>query len=871
MDSLTAGFDADTARMQKASSELQAAHLTLVPQSSSSALAIQMGLRGAIPTGTEHTYPLTITIPAQSDAFDSAIAMASCEKVFKRLRTGWVESSSNGMLQAYAGVTLSTPEAYQQLISSLPAVTATQSSVPLAQLTFGNAVIVAPTAGFALADGDRGRLTPLSPQELLGVGVVLDVASDTRTALVRGYDTREHDDQTNGIRDRFNRRTTSLEMRQWALDAGWQETSSGATSHDYRRDNLIARLPHGLSTFLQLDADSGKLTEVLRPFDLYAKAQAKARAKPEETAEELATRLVEEGHVTTKTELFAARGRAVQVNRNQPTLAVITQFADSIKSAVLNTDGGMPLAFATQTDGVVEGIISVAPSGSVRRWNERNGTGLLIAAAQLVRTREGKNGPSVEYDHSVPPSIVSGTLEALQGPGMLPPVEHVATEPVLTPEGRIARHPGYNRAAKAVITMPHRDRSRWLRDYVVPDNPSKQDAQAAYDFLRTELLESFPFATPVDQARAFAYLLTCVGRPLLNGSIGFLATAPDRGSGKSYLLMIGRLLAQGHVHATSYKVGGWADDETQKALVSLILSGGRFFHCDEVPRGAEVKGTTLTGALSAVDGEVKHRILQGNDMATLKNVIITAAGNQVELGGDTNRRFLTIRIQRPPAGTASDQTVYRHPNLYAYVLKNRPQLLAAAHTVLLHGLQNKATQRVIPGMKFSHNWAGQILGAMSHLTHSNGRELAEFALTGWDAEVAEQDDLGTEWGELLAAIWKHSSGHPRPAAELFKISKIGAEDERPLLPSELAFTGGTETQIAVKWGNELRKILNTSVPFEGVTYRMTVPNRAEKSKKSKQYVVEAFDASGRALIPGRPIAPPEPNATVAPPETHEVS
>ena len=826
-------------------------------------LGLRLGKIGRADNGDgTFSYPLVLTLPAgkgrNGDAVTDAITRSSVEKLFEQITGGWTDTTPGGSTQHYIAVNASDNAEFETLVRSLAARVANYDGVDIARLDFAKYLPISPTAtpegSYNLSGGERGRLTLLTAAELHGVSVVLDELADTRDKLARGwYDIREHDQRTNAVRDRFNRQTLAVDAMRNLREAGWEQTSSTGEVADFQRGASIGQLVLGPRVFIVTDTPDATLAStaaVYRPFDVLA---AFPQDAAQDTPEKLAAWLVDEGHVAAELDIFTARGERPQIEENQQYPVIVGAFADALRSARSRTDAEMPLVFSKTVEGEPDGIISVTPSGRVRRWDDKTATSLLLAAAQPAHVTQTKKGPSVSYRHSILSSIVQGVLMTVDSPGILPPVEYVRSEPMLTKNGKVAQHPGYDRGAKAVIAIPHRERARWAREYEVPDKPTLGQAQAAYDYLDLELLSDFAHETTVDRARHGAYLLTCVGRSLTNGSIAFLANARDRGTGKSLSLLIGRLLAQGHPSSVGFRVGGWADEETSKQLAGLLLAGGTFFHCDEVARGSKITGLTIMELVTAIDGEKAIRLLGGQDTIKQSGVILTLAGNAVELGGDANRRYFQINLAWSGGGSPISRTGFRHSNLVAFINQNRPKLLAAAHTILLYGLQNKPAWEV-PGMGFTHDWAEKILGAMSHLTGSDGRDLATTALDGWEKEVAEADEIGEYWGELMAALWARHGDRPVTVAELRSTGTLPPAKGQPkpqLPPSLLGFSLDAEIVQNRKWAAELKTIRGTTIPHEGIFYRLEATDRKSKSKKSLTYFMSAYTAEGTKLISGR--------------------
>jgi len=236
-------------------------------------------------------------------------------------------------------------------------------------------------------------------------------------------------------------------------------------------------------------------------------------------------------------------------------------------------------------------------------------------------------------------------------------------------------------------------------------------------------------------------------------------------------------------------------------------------------------------------------------------VVVTMAGNLVEPGGDFNRRLLTIRLGNATGVAPVARTGFKHSDLVGWVSANRPRLLGALHTIMLHGLQN-APAHPVSGMAFSFDWAPKVLGALSHLTDDDDRSMAEVAIDGWLTEVAETDELGEQWGDLLLYLWWNAMGAPVTIQRMRELLAVATPGERPELPGDLLVpTGESDAAVGRKWAGALKKVIGTIVPFEGVNLRIEAEKRDGASKKSLRYTLAAFDPkSGSRLIPGRGIA-----------------
>jgi hypothetical protein len=805
-------------------------------------LPVRLGIKGKTLSGAGAVYPLVLELPTKGnpsfgDVLTDAVTQASCEPLLKKLNRGWSEGVATETASYWLGVKCASDAHFVALVKSLPSRTAIRGSKTFSSLTFGKSANLRP-----VLSGTQGKLTSVTPWELLGLGVIIDIMSDAADRWASGYDVRSHTPHTNTVRDQFNRATTISEMSRSLTELGWLEGAEDGPVTQYHRGDEQAELIRDICVFVMNPGTEVPTT--LRAFDLIA-----LDPEHEGNPDIAAAWLVTEGHVPPVIESLVAGGKRREIEMNQDSGVVVKAFSEAVRDARSASDATLPLAFSMQaTSGVHQAIVSYMPSGTVRVWNESNAGTLLLAAAQPIFRSETKKGPKTTYSARIDANLVRAVLANLENPGVLSPVEHVSTGPILTASGRIASIPGYDRKARALVVIPHRERAKWTA-YSVPDNPTRAEAQAAYEFLNLELMNDLPYATDGDRARHMLYILTAVGRPITTGSVGFLATASDAGTGKSLSLLVGRVIAQGHPGCTDFKATAEADSENEKRLSALISEKNRFFHADEVVRGTGVNGEVITKLTTATDGEFAVRKLGVSTTLPASGVIVTACGNRVHLKGDTSRRFLPIRYAYSGPGSVLSRTGFRHPSLLEYVVGARPLLVAAVHTILLHGIQ-AGPSRIIPGLGFSHDWAARIVGAASHLTTEDGKEVGLLALEGWLESVDASSTLADDWSEFLVYAWRQLKGTAVDAAALRAMTTTGNANSLPILPpalSSLRFDSDRSSNR--EWGRTLATILGSSIPVAGGYFRIDTLPQSEKSNRVARWRITGWDKAGNELDP----------------------
>jgi hypothetical protein len=251
------------------------------------------------------------------------------------------------------------------------------------------------------------------------------------------------------------------------------------------------------------------------------------------------------------------------------------------------------------------------------------------------------------------------------------PLVAVAEAPCLRPDGSVLQTSGYDEAT-GFLYIPN---SHYP---AVEDRPTRDDAVHARD----ELLEAccdFPFAAEEHRAAWLALVLTLFARPAIEGCIPLFAIdATTRGTGKGRLADVAASIATGRDATKTAQPSD--DDEMRKRITTLIIEGEVVTVLDNLSR--PLGDPALDAALTATTW--KDRALGRTASVSARNTLVwIATGNNIELGGDTARRTLHIRLESPlenPEDRAEHE--FRHPDLLGWVRRERPRLVRAAVTLL---------------------------------------------------------------------------------------------------------------------------------------------------------------------------------------------
>jgi len=521
----------------------------------------------------------------------------------------------------------------------------------------------------------------------------------------------------------------------------------------------------------------------------------------------------------------------------------------SVAALASATRGGQRFIYRkVSADGRATALVTTEPDGTTRMWTQNDAAALMMVVVQPAK--KGMVAPDGtfmgDYLAAVPPALAQAVYEtALYSPA-IPAVRHIASAPVLLPDGRIASQPGYNAAEEVLINIPHSQRADWGR-YSVPEKPTLAEAQAALDFVLAELLPDFPFESDEDRAVALAWFATCASRNLYGACPMFGFDAPERGTGKTLLAMLGFILSQGHDRAAEIDYKRSKDDEIKKQLVALALEGGTHAHVDEVKIGERVDSLTLTSLTTRAS--LPLRILGGNQMMPVEGKIVSFCGNNLQVGGDLGRRVLKTRLRFMGKHAASQRTGFRHADVRAWASEHRPEILAALHTVLAYGLQNRIKPNAVLGSY--EGWTSVVLAGLEDVT-LNGESVTALAMRSQLALSREQDEMAEEWGELLAYIRglmdaeeeRQGVAHSwMKMADIYKMVNHTTGTTPPTFPEvlQVAMAANTETGRVKAWTRHFQSVKEAPMVWGDRAFRILV---SKDTKNRAVFRVEEIEGWG---------------------------
>ena len=313
------------------------------------------------------------------------------------------------------------------------------------------------------------------------------------------------------------------------------------------------------------------------------------------------------------------------------------------------------LAKAKTSDGsVIEvpGIVNVTipmlgrALGSVAEWEKVKADGEIV---------------SID-----PPKEVVEQIASMFGEWPFPPLTGVIGTPTMRPDGTILHTIGYDSVTGLVLMGPPRMPP-------VHHSPTYDQAYECRDTL-LHLLSEFPFADEVSRSVALSMILTAVLRGALLPAVPMhVATAPQPGTGKSYLLDIASVIATGERCPVIAMAPN--PEETEKRLIGAALSGQPIIALDNVSE--MMSGDFLM--------QVTERpLLQIRPLGTSQPIRIAntftvfANGNNISAPADLVRRTIVSRLDANMENPEDREFSF---NPVKMVMADRGKYIAACLTI----------------------------------------------------------------------------------------------------------------------------------------------------------------------------------------------
>lgn len=357
-------------------------------------------------------------------------------------------------------------------------------------------------------------------------------------------------------------------------------------------------------------------------------------------------------------------GIEVNVARMKPTIRVMAGELHRVVDAAERELAQSRRHF--QRGGLIVTIVT-DPGTRETRVQEISQSGLVRALAG-VATWERYDARSEDWARTDPPPRHSTILFDSPNYPHLPVLTGLTRQPYLRPDGSLMTAAGYDAATGMFGVFD-------ARDFEVPPQPTRIEAEAALALLLDSLAE-FSFAAPTDQTAALAALLTACVRPSLNLAPMFHVRAHMPGSGKSYLCeLITAFATPQRGTPTTFPAD---DEECRKLLLAELLRAPAVIEFDNLTGDLVAHKSLCTSLTSEF---ISGRILGVSKTATVSTrTLFLSSGNNVDPVQDMTRRCISIHLD--PSCEIPASRSFRRPDLIRDVLRERGRYVSAALTII---------------------------------------------------------------------------------------------------------------------------------------------------------------------------------------------
>lgn len=342
---------------------------------------------------------------------------------------------------------------------------------------------------------------------------------------------------------------------------------------------------------------------------------------------------------------------------------------------------------------------------------------------------------------------------ALPEPGLrvLDAVVHL---PVLCRDGRLVARAGYEPETRIYHFADPRVAETAER---IPAAPSAEDRRLALAFLCEELLGDFPFANASDRAHALAALVLPAVRHFFRGPTPLhIVEAPSEGTGKGLLADVVHLVATGSL--AQPMTLPTAEEEVRKKITASLQTAPIIVLLDNI--GHVLDSASLAAVLTCETWS--DRFLGQTRMVTVPNrALWLATANNPTLSRENARRSVRIRLDADVEHPWL-RDGFRHPELRAWILENRPAIVAALLTLVRGWLLDGQP----PGLVR--------LGSFEPWSRIVGGVLGSAGVEGFLADRYETQACAgldeADWRGFVELWWDKHGGAPVTAGDLMTLA-----------------------------------------------------------------------------------------------------
>lgn len=320
--------------------------------------------------------------------------------------------------------------------------------------------------------------------------------------------------------------------------------------------------------------------------------------------------------------------------------------------------------------------------------------------------------------------------------------------PSLRPDGSNLSTVGYDAMTRMVLLNPPPMPA-------MPPEPSRKDAVAALAIL-DDLLVEFPFVDEASRSVALSGFLTVVARACMAVAPAHAISAPEPGTGKSYLMDLISLVGNG-AYMPASTMPDDKPDQLDKLIDAAMIAGNPLLCLDNV--NGEIGGDKLCVAIERPVADV--RILGTSTLVRCENrMTVFINGNNMVLRGDVTRRVVTANLD---AGIPQPETrTFKHrPHLK--ITADRGKLIAASLTIVRAYILAGRPGRLPPLASFEQ-WSDNVRSALVWLGCADPVDTVRAA--------QESDPADLQRSALFQALYEIFKNGDKPTTVEFTTAEI---------------------------------------------------------------------------------------------------
>jgi len=439
-----------------------------------------------------------------------------------------------------------------------------------------------------------------------------------------------------------------------------------------------------------------------------------------------------------------------------------------------------------QLGGLLSRVRAAAPGAAARieTLGEDSLRLMLSAVCNFDEIRLNHKGLDTHRVGSPPREILRSIL-AMDGLDQrrFPPLEMLASAPLLGSDGRIISRPGYHRRDQIFL-------SPTIEIPPVPAKPTQQDVDQALNLIFDFYLSDFPFADDASKCHALAVILTPLVRRLVRGPTPLLlALASTPGTGKTLLMAaLSQIISGRPAEPTMLRS---SEEEMSKTLLSVLLAAPPFVFFDNLN---EADSAALAAVIASPDCRFAGRILGATRWVEVPALACwLASGNNPKVSRELARRTVVIKLDAN-AERPEQRSGFKIKNLLRWGIEHRVDLLYAA-LVLCRAWVAAGRPKGKAVLGSFESWA-EVIGGILEVCGLPG------FLENKD-ELTTRDDHALGWSALVAEWWRQYQTSLVSIDNLHEIIVRNAE-------LEVAFSGtlgqGLDRSQKRKLGEELRRV-----------------------------------------------------------------